>query len=485
LLSYLTAARATSDVRGVALVEELADLHRAGPATIALLTRDASASAGSYRMDVALRVARSTRVPALVLSGAVPGEVTPTAAAIAERAGIAILGAAPGVDLAALAIAIGRELMGGSDAALMRAHTAMRAALAHPPDAPAETLAAHVGNALGEPIALVDTEPDDAPSAVVRREGHADRWVTAAQPDGDLALALDLVLAIVAAEMTQALSRADRVVERPVISQTEALTELLAVAPQHRDASGFRARRLGIPLDGFHVAARLEFEELDDAVARDGVESFAEHQALVRSLLAEVGRTGGTWHIARSGTASVLISMTAGDPGVGASAAVARQIDAAMDRIRSRRPTTLVRCGVGSAHPGLAGLLASASEAKAAATAARTSRRTGGAVPFDGAGLRRSLVEWYASDTAQDAISNVLFPLVRLGGARAERLIQTLHVYLDHQGSLTQTAATLDLHRNAVAYRINQIFSLLDVDPDNADDRLLLQLACRAREMAA
>jgi DNA-binding PucR family transcriptional regulator len=132
----------------------------------------------------------------------------------------------------------------------------------------------------------------------------------------------------------------------------------------------------------------------------------------------------------------------------------------------------------------VSGLLSSTAEAKAATTAARTTRRTGGAVAFDGVGLRRSLVEWYASDTAQDAISTVLAPLADLGGARAERLIQTLHVYLDHQGSLTQTAAALDLHRNAVSYRVRQIFSLLEVDPDNADDRLLLQLACRAREMA-
>jgi|GEM_PF-7052530 DNA-binding PucR family transcriptional regulator len=37
---------------------------------------------------------------------------------------------------------------------------------------------------------------------------------------------------------------------------------------------------------------------------------------------------------------------------------------------------------------------------------------------------------------------------------------------------------------NAVAYRINQIFELLDVDPQNGDDMLLLQLACRSRELA-
>jgi DNA-binding PucR family transcriptional regulator len=156
-----------------------------------------------------------------------------------------------------------------------------------------------------------------------------------------------------------------------------------------------------------------------------------------------------------------------------------------MGPLRDELPTTLVHCGVGGAHEGPAGLLSSAAEAKAAVTVARTSRRPWTAVAFDSAGLRRGLIEWYTSDTARDAVATVLAPLVELGGARAERLIRTLHVYLDQQGSLTKTAEVLNLHRNAVSYRVNQIFSLLDVDPDSPDDRLLLQLACRARELAA
>jgi DNA-binding PucR family transcriptional regulator len=48
---------------------------------------------------------------------------------------------------------------------------------------------------------------------------------------------------------------------------------------------------------------------------------------------------------------------------------------------------------------------------------------------------------------------------------------------------MTRTGERLNLHRNAVAYRIKQAFELLDVDEDNPDDLLLLQLACRAREL--
>jgi len=59
-----------------------------------------------------------------------------------------------------------------------------------------------------------------------------------------------------------------------------------------------------------------------------------------------------------------------------------------------------------------------------------------------------------------------------------------LHVYLDERCSLTRTAQRMNLHRNAVAYRIKRAFELLEVDQESPDDLLLLQLACRARELA-
>jgi DNA-binding PucR family transcriptional regulator len=143
----------------------------------------------------------------------------------------------------------------------------------------------------------------------------------------------------------------------------------------------------------------------------------------------------------------------------------------------------IVRCGIGGAHQGGAGLVASAHEARAAVAVARASGTTSEITQFDRVGMRRAVVDWYASATAQEAVSTVLAPLVRLEGVRAERLIETLHVYLDNQGSLSKTAVALNLHRNAVSYRVRQIFELLEVDPADPDDRLLLQLACRAREL--
>jgi hypothetical protein len=484
-LSYLTRPSVTPRVERVALVEDMTTLHRVGEHAIVLLTRAASALASTYRFDVALRLAHSLGVAALVLAGPELSDVTPTAASLADRAGIAILGTQAETDLAELSIAIGRELAGGADAALLRAHTALRSVRAHPADGAVEALVAHAGTALGVPIALVDAAPTAGAWMPLRSGDRPDAWLTAREQEGDLGLALDLVLAVTAAGAADALGRANLAEDLPIRSRSEVLSELLAVSADERAAVGYRARAIGLPIDGWHVAARLELEPLADVPQHDGVAAHAARAGITRAALQALRGGGGDWHAARAGGAIVLVRMYPEDPGSGASGAIAHELDVVLPHLRRPLTTTVIHVGVGSAHAGAEGLVASAAEAKAAATAARTSQRTGAAVPFDSVGLRRTLVEWYASDTAQDAVATVLAPLVELGGARAERLIQTLHVYLDEQGSLTRTAEVLSLHRNAVSYRINQVFGLLEVDPESPDDRLLLQLACRARELTS
>jgi sugar diacid utilization regulator len=483
LLGYVARPHADPDVAHVALIEDLSELERVPEQAIVLLTRGASAAGGSYRFDMALRLARSRRVAALVLSAGAEA-VTPTAASIADRSGTAILATGRDVDLAELAIAIGRELAGGADAALLRAHAAVRAVQAHPESGRPEALVERAGAALGVPLRIAASEPE-GPRAPIVVDEHVEGWVTsAAAADGDLALALDVVLHAVAAGVGRALAAARRAEELPIRSQDEVLTELLAAPAQARPALVQRARRLGVAIDGWHVAVRLELEDLAGADGDGEAAAYEARHALARAALQATRAAGGTWHGARDGLAPVLLRTWGEDPGFAAAGAVAEGMEGVLARLRPRAPGALIRCGVGGVHAGSAGLHASAAEAHAAVTAARAAGQTSAVVPFDSVGLRRTLVEWYATDTAREAVATVLAPLARLGGGRSERLIQTLHVYLDHQGSLTRTAETLNLHRNAVAYRIDKAFDLLDVDRDNPDDLLLLQLACRARELA-
>jgi sugar diacid utilization regulator len=482
LLGYLVRPRSDPVVERVALIEDSSELGRVGDRAIVLLTRSASAMASTYRFDMALRLARTRSAAAIVLSAMDATGLTPTSAAIADRSGTAILGAAAGVDLAELAVAIGREIAGAGDVVLLHAHAALRAIKAHPPQASLEALVQHAGAALGVPIRIVHNEPADGPHVPIVVEDQVEGWLAADPQDGDLAMGVDIVLHATSAAAAHAMTERHRVEEVPIQSREEVLTELLAAPPQARPAVVYRARTLGVPIDGWHVAVRFEVDQL----TQSGDSELAAYEGrvrLARATLHALRTMGGEWHSARAG-AMVLVRMHRDDPGTTASSAVAEEVDSALGRVRSRFSPTLIRCGVGSAYAGADGLVMSAAEAKAAVVAARTSGRANVAIPFDAVGLRRTLVEWYASDTAQAAVATVLAPLTGLGPGTREPFIQTLHVYLDQRGSLTKTAKLLNLHRNAVAYRINRIFDLLDIDRNNPDDLLLVQLACRARELA-
>lgn len=99
----------------------------------------------------------------------------------------------------------------------------------------------------------------------------------------------------------------------------------------------------------------------------------------------------------------------------------------------------------------------------------------------DAAGLDRMLLEWYASDTAREAVDELLAPVMELGPDRADPLLRTLQAYLDHNNSPARAAEELHLHRNAVGARIRRITDLTGADLTDPETRLALQLACRAR----
>jgi DNA-binding PucR family transcriptional regulator len=173
--------------------------------------------------------------------------------------------------------------------------------------------------------------------------------------------------------------------------------------------------------------------------------------------------------------------MTTSNPGPQAGARAARSAERALQAIAARLPVLRFRAGVGAAHEGPMGLRASAAEARGALAAARAARRPAGVAAHDAVGIRRMLMEWYASDTVRASVRDQLAPLEKLGSARADTAIRTLAAYLDEQGSVVRTAERLHLHRNAVTNRLRTITELLEVDLEDPDQRLALQLACRAR----
>ena len=528
----------------VRLAERFADLDGAPAGSLVVLSRAASAEVTDYRLDMGLRWAAVNRVAAVAAFRAEQWRPTVTAMDIAGRADIALISIPAGAELAGLVQAIAREIGGGAQRALGRAEEGLNAVLwAEAAGAGLDELRAAVSEALGTSVefrprgpghdaqgggAPGDGAQDDgdpghdgprngqlismpasaapaAPGAPVRAlEGGFTGEVSVpvivgeaaigdlVAPDahGDLAIAARLVLHSAAASAGRLLDVARRAREVPARSRSELLAELLISESAVNDDLLDRARQLNVALSGWHVAVRIEADDLDGPgldgsgpgeAARDEVRRYELLEAAGQIALQAAAAAGGTWYLSRVARAIVLIKMTTSDPGPQAGAQAARSAARALQALRERLPALPFRAGVGSAHEGPTGLRASAAEARAALFAARAARKPSGVAAHDVVGVQRMLMEWYASDTARASVRDQLAPLEKLGQARADTAIRTLAAYLDEQGSIIKTAQRLHLHRNAVANRIRGITELLDVDFDDADQRLALQLACRAR----
>ncbi|WP_214367288.1 PucR family transcriptional regulator [Pseudonocardia sp. H11422] len=475
-LECLAGTPADQAVEQIFVAEDLLDLRGAPPCTVAVLGSHVSATVDSYQFDVALRLAVARGVVGLVLADPHARPPTSTSMQTAERFGVVILRQADPINLAELVCALDSALRGSAELGLRRAVVAFQHLTVRRTGDP-EALVADIAEIADAEITLLD-EPNGELAFPIGLDSEAERWVVVRDPFARTRPELVLIGRLLANALALAAAAQRRARELPIRSRAELLTELLDSSSRGRSELLRRARSMGLPIDGWHLVVRLE--HADEELWSDEVAAFAAREELARVALDAV-RSSGTWHLARAERALLLIQMYRSDPGPTTAADATRVVQRALDQAIGAVPGTVLFCGVGSAHSGPTGLINSAAEARAAVAAVRARNSANTATAFDGLGLRRTLVEWYASHAARDAVDTLLAPLDRMGQSKAGAAIRTLQAYLDNHGSLSKAAAELHLHRNSVAYRVERIFAELDVDPDNPDDWLMLQLACRAR----
>jgi hypothetical protein len=460
-------------VTGVSFVEDLAQIGGAPADSLIILGERASGYAPTYRFDVAVRRAAAARASGLVLREPWGAAATATAVAAARRARLALLQSERGRDPAALAAAIAMLVEADADRSHRRIDEMVGPLLEAAATGDLETVARALGASVGHEVDLEPPGEGDV-AAVVEVLGERVGWLRVSggtPPPGTRAL---LALAAHATANAVATQRAsEEVSER---SRAEVLSELVGTPLERATRILDLARRRGLPIDGWHLAVHLVIG-VDDRPDED-VARFDLLETCTRIGLQAIRAGGGTWNYARSQGALLFVRSFDRDPGSQAPRASVPQVERALAQLAARFPDLRFAAGIGGCHPGLTGLRASAAQARAAA--ATNTGRARKVNTYDATGLERTLLEWYASDSAREAVASLLAPFERLGPRRAEQAIRTLQVYLDEQGSLARAAARLHLHRNAVLYRIKRIEQLLAVDLDDPDERLSLQLACRA-----
>jgi sugar diacid utilization regulator len=454
------------------VVEEPVRVGDAPSGSVCILSRAASRLEG-YQLDMCLRAAVAADVAAVALYSR--DERPPRSAQlIADKTGVALLGVPESLDPGTFCIAAQRTIDGDPSVALARLERLRSRLDELGPDAGSDDVVALAARTLEADVGLAAAgdDGDELALDVVPTGGRALQRVEVAGAWGAIAAALCAQAATRRADATR------RREEAPIRSRAGVLAELLIGARDDSAAVAERARELGVPVDAWHVATQIEL----GGFAGDPVQTHTLREEVFDLALRSARNLGpGSWSGAQVRSAVLLLCSQRTDPGLRATADLIRVIERVLQRLHGRWPELAFATGVGGPHEGVEGLQATAAEAAAAAAIARTGDPGRRVVGFDAVGLRRMLLAWSGSDPARKAIDDLLAPLDRLGGAKTDSAVRTLAAYLAEQGSLVRAGERLHLHRNAVAYRMRRIASLLEADLNDPDDRFALELACRAR----
>jgi hypothetical protein len=137
-------------------------------------------------------------------------------------------------------------------------------------------------------------------------------------------------------------------------------------------------------------------------------------------------------------------------------------------------------CGIGKARPVLEAP-ASLHEARLALLSSAMLHE-GKAVRYESLGAERMLLLLYMDNKAELAsfVQETLGPLLAHDARSAMPLLPTVASYIGHGGRLRETALELFVHRNTLAYRLDNASQLLGVDLKDADARLAVEIALRA-----
>lgn len=133
--------------------------------------------------------------------------------------------------------------------------------------------------------------------------------------------------------------------------------------------------------------------------------------------------------------------------------------------------------GVGRAHHGAAGLADSITEARNAGHLARSRDFRPSVETLDELGVAQLLATLQQSEVTRAFAETALAPI---SGTANEHLLATLATYLQNGGSVLFTAQSLQVHRNTVTARLQQLQERLGVDLNDPSQLLALQIAVRA-----
>lgn len=151
-------------------------------------------------------------------------------------------------------------------------------------------------------------------------------------------------------------------------------------------------------------------------------------------------------------------------------------IEGFIQRAKRKMPEKKISVGIGSMVSGIKNVQITYRRAKAAVDMAL--RNQTDLLYFDEMGLYRMIGLIQDPMLLQEMGADILSPLIDYDQKHNAQYVDTLYYYLAYNGSVQMVADKMFTHRNTVIYRIGNIKKMLDMDLDNADDRMKYMVAC-------
>lgn len=150
-------------------------------------------------------------------------------------------------------------------------------------------------------------------------------------------------------------------------------------------------------------------------------------------------------------------------------------------RAKRRMPEIPLYVGVGSCINDISNLHTGYARAKAAVQMAKKRKRD--LFYFDRMGLFRLLYMVDDSRLLKEMAEEPLKPLLEYDRERHANYVDTLELYLKHNGSIQAVSEEMFTHRNTVIYRMNKIKELLGTNLEETEERIPYQIAYYIRAM--
>lgn len=154
-------------------------------------------------------------------------------------------------------------------------------------------------------------------------------------------------------------------------------------------------------------------------------------------------------------------------------------LDLVEKKLNTLMPGTIISWGIGKDSDGILQFHESYKKAVSALEIGRKQNGPGERVHYKATELNRLLMIMEKDDEIKKIIKKVLMPLISYDNQKEMNLIDTYLVYDRHNKNVSQSARSLNLHRQSLLYRLSKIESLTGLCLDNANDALLLNISIK------